>query len=175
MSIDLTSFLGQPPDPLRLIADRKIAEWIESGGPAQLTNLGQPLDLSDNPFTPQDLRLAYKVMANANLAPDWIQIGSEIERLVSDYREATRRYQDAQRHDQILLRTASAEAATLLRRRSKRRSDDFRDAQRARIRHVNSQIDRFNVACPVAHLHRVRLNVEREVESALESSTAAVA
>jgi hypothetical protein len=173
--LDLRSFLGEPPAPWRIIAERKIQEWIDDGGPDRLPNKGQPLDLTDNPFVPADLRMAFRVMKNADVAPDWIEIAKEIETELSRCREAARRFHDSHRRDRILMRAAAADAIPPIRERMRDRAARFAEEQRARYCQVNRLIDRFNVACPVAHLHKRKLDLEGEVSRALAAPPGAAA
>jgi hypothetical protein len=173
--LDLRTFLGEPPAAWRIVAERKIQEWIESGGPDRLTNKGQPLDLTENPFTPVDLRMAFKVLKNADVAPDWIEIAKEIEAELSRVREDGRRFHDGQRRDRILMRSAPDAQLDDIRTRMRDRAAAFDANQRARYRHVNGLIDRFNVACPVAHLHRAKLDADREIAQALRAPPGVVA
>lgn len=79
MPLDIKGLIGEPTPPWKIIAERRIQAWVDDGGPDRLSNKGQKLDLSENPFEPYELRLAYKVLKNADFAPDWIEIGKEIE------------------------------------------------------------------------------------------------
>lgn len=167
MPLDLRTFLGEPPAPWRLVAERKIQAWIDEGGPDRLANKGQPLDLTENPFVPADLRMAFRVMKNADIAPDWIEISKEIESELSRCREDARRFHDGQRRDRIALRTADDAGIESIRGRMRHRAAAFADAQRARYRHANGLIDRFNAACPVAHLQRRKLDTEAELSAVL--------
>jgi hypothetical protein len=160
---EIRSLIGEPTPPWIIIAERKIQEWIDGGGPSRLSNKGQPLDLTENPFVPHELRMAYRVMKNADVAPDWIEIGREVESHLARCREAHRVFQHAQRNDRFGLRTATAVEATALEARLARRRDDFVAEHRARLAQANFLIDRFNNACPISGLHRMRLDVEREL------------
>jgi hypothetical protein len=64
----------------RIIADRKIQEAIEEGLFDDLPGKGQPLDLDDDPATPAHLRLANRILKNANVLPDWVQIDVDIRK-----------------------------------------------------------------------------------------------
>jgi hypothetical protein len=110
--LDFKALVGEATSPWKIIAERRVQEWVDAGGPDRLSNKGQKLDLSENPFEPYELRLAYKVLKNADFAPDWIEIGKEIE----------------------VARMRGAPAAE-----------------------INRLIERFNRACPIAALHRVKL------------------
>src|SRR5579872_1077102 len=61
------------------IADRKIQEAIDEGAFDNLPGKGQPLDLDDDPLTPPHLRLSNKILKNAGVLPDWMQIDREID------------------------------------------------------------------------------------------------
>jgi hypothetical protein len=165
--LDIRSLIGEPLPPWVIIAERKIQEWIENGGPSRLSNKGQPLDLTENPFVPHELRMAHRVMKNADIAPDWIQIGREIEAHLGRCREAVRRFQHAQRHDRLALRTATAAEAAAIQERLALRREHFVAEHRVRLVHANFLIGRFNTACPISGLHRMRLDVERDVAAAL--------
>jgi hypothetical protein len=173
MPADPSGFLGEPPPPWRVIAERKIQEWIDDGGAERLSNKGQPLDLSVNPFVPGELRMAFDVLKRADAAPPWIEIGREIETLQTRAREEGLRFRDAQRRDRIALRAAAAEGAGEIRARMAERARRFGEEHRARLRYINLQIDRFNAYCPVGGMGRARLNVERELAALLAPPAAA--
>lgn len=61
-------------------AEKKIREAMQRGEFNDLPGKGKPLNLPDDAFVPEDLRLAYQVLANNGYAPDWIELGEEIER-----------------------------------------------------------------------------------------------
>ena len=52
-----------------LIAERRIAQAIERGELADLPGAGRPLDLSDDPLVPEDLRLACRILKTAGFVP----------------------------------------------------------------------------------------------------------
>jgi hypothetical protein len=62
------------------IAERKIQEAIEEGKFDNLPGKGKPLNLDDDPFTPPHLRLANRILKNAGVLPDWMQVEQEMER-----------------------------------------------------------------------------------------------
>jgi len=68
-------------DVLAAVAERKILEAIERGEFDDLPGKGKPLDLSDEPMVPPELRVAYKVLKNAGYLPPELELRSEIVRL----------------------------------------------------------------------------------------------
>ena len=167
MPLDIKALVGEPTPPWRIIAERKIQEWVDRGGPEKLTNKGQKLDLSENPFVPSELRMAYTVMKNADVAPDWIEIGKDVEAQLNRAREAALKFRHERRNDRLSLRLAAPVQVEAARERMELRREHFADEQRARLANVNHLIDRFNRACPVSGLHRMKLDVEKEVAGAL--------
>lgn len=61
------------------IAERKIKEAIDEGQFDNLPGKGKPLVFDDDPMTPPHLRMANKILKNANVLPDWMQVHKEIE------------------------------------------------------------------------------------------------
>lgn len=65
-------------DAISRIAERKIQEGIEEGKFDNLPGKGKPIVFDDDPATPAHLRLANRILKNANVLPDWIQFQKDI-------------------------------------------------------------------------------------------------
>ncbi|MBC8136466.1 MAG: DUF1992 domain-containing protein [Fibrella sp.] len=63
-----------------LIADRKIKEAMDAGEFDNLAGKGEPIRIEDDPFTPPEVRVAHKLLKNANALPQWLQLEKDIER-----------------------------------------------------------------------------------------------
>ena len=63
------------------IAEDKIREAIERGDFDRLEGMGKPLEKEESIRIAPELRLAYKIMKNANLLPPEIETLREIEKL----------------------------------------------------------------------------------------------
>ena len=61
------------------IAERKIQEAIEEGQFDNLPGKGKPIVFEDDPATPVHLRLANKILKNADVLPEWIQVQKDIQ------------------------------------------------------------------------------------------------
>ena len=59
--------------------DRVIRQAMEEGEFNDLPGEGKPLDINDDPNTPPDLQLAYKIMRDNGIAPNWVSQGGELE------------------------------------------------------------------------------------------------
>lgn len=64
------------------LAERAIREAQERGEFEGLSGQGQPLPVTSDPFMPETLRMAYKVLKNAGYVPKQIQDQREIRSLI---------------------------------------------------------------------------------------------
>ncbi len=62
---------GFPFSAIQCIAEKRIAEAMDKGEFDNLPGRGKPLELEDMSAVPEDLRMAYKILKNANcLTPE---------------------------------------------------------------------------------------------------------
>jgi hypothetical protein len=64
-----------------IIAERKIQEAILNGELDNLPGKGKPLKLDDESHIPEELRLAYKILKNADCLPPELELKKEIVQL----------------------------------------------------------------------------------------------
>ncbi len=65
-------------DIVMKIAEQKIRTAIENGELDHLENAGKPIVFKDETFIPEDLRLAYRILKNANCIPQELELRNEI-------------------------------------------------------------------------------------------------
>ena len=63
------------------IAELKLRQAIQEGLLDDLPNRGERLDLEEYFNTPEDVRLAYSILKNANCLPEEVELRNEIARL----------------------------------------------------------------------------------------------
>ncbi len=76
------------------IAEQRIQDAMERGEFDNLPGAGKPLDLDANPFVPNELRMAYKVLKNAGVVPQEVETHKEIrslEAMLTDMEDETER------------------------------------------------------------------------------------
>ena len=71
------------------IAENRIREAMEQGEFDNLPGAGQPLSLEEYFSTPEELRMAYSVLKNANCRPLEVELLNEIARLQQAVAAAT--------------------------------------------------------------------------------------
>jgi len=60
------------------IAEQRIREAIEKGEFDNLKGMGKPLDLGDESWIPEDLRMAYRILKNAGCLPAELELRKEV-------------------------------------------------------------------------------------------------
>lgn len=60
------------------IAEERIRKAMEEGAFQGLSLAGKPLDLEDDRWVPEDLRVAYRVLKNAGCVPPEVELRKEI-------------------------------------------------------------------------------------------------
>jgi len=63
------------------IVEQRIKEALENGEFDNLPGRGEPLDLEDDYHIPEDLRLAYKILKNADCLPPELEEKKEIKQM----------------------------------------------------------------------------------------------
>jgi hypothetical protein len=63
------------------IAENRIREAIEAGEFDNLTGTGQPLNLEEDSHIPPELRMAYKILKNADCLPPELELRREVVQL----------------------------------------------------------------------------------------------
>ena len=63
------------------IAEQRIREAIENGEFDNLKGIGKPLELGDESWIPEDLRMAYRVLKNAGCLPAELELRKEVMNL----------------------------------------------------------------------------------------------
>lgn len=64
-----------------MIAERRIMEAIEAGELDNLQGSGEPLQIEDDSWVPEDLRMAYRILKNAGCLPPELELQKDIVNL----------------------------------------------------------------------------------------------
>lgn len=106
--------------PFSRIAENIIDQAMREGAFDDLPGRGQPLSLDDYFALPEDLRMAYSILTNANCAPPEVMMMQEIGRLERAVEAAT--HPDTRAPLLRQLRDRRNELAIVLERRAKPRT-----------------------------------------------------
>jgi hypothetical protein len=75
--------------PFSHTAENRIREAMAQGEFENLAGAGKPLNLEEYFSTPEDLRLAYSILKNANCTPAEVELLNEVSRLKHTIAEAS--------------------------------------------------------------------------------------
>ena len=142
-----------------IIADRKIREAVEEGQFDNLPGKGQPLNLEIDLRVPPEQRMAYRLMREAKILPEWIQLDKDVRTRL-------------QLWDSRIEQFIKDRDRELERRAPSRERDAFLDAQRDRflirsaegLRDLNRFIDRLNLAAPTPAQQRLRIQMSERMQ-----------
>lgn len=147
------------------IVDRLIATSIGDGDVSHLPGAGKRLPLNDDPNTPDDLRAAFKIMDDHNVAPEWIEASQRLEE-----KEAALRSQletRAQKHRRDLRHARQKGSAA----RAQAVDSKWRRYQRQfleRVERYNREVLVYNLTLPKGIRRRQTLRGELLIEQALQ-------
>ena len=143
------------------LIDEQIQDAIRKGQFADLPGAGKPLKLDDDANTPEHLRMAFKLLRDNDLVPDWMAQGKELdvarERLILDIRRA------AQQHQASLidaLRSASPEQA---RQQIEQHWQAAVESLREAAKKHNSRVLSYNLKVPQGVAHKRHFDFEAEL------------
>ncbi len=164
--------MNKPPRSLQdweSSIDKQIREAMERGEFDNLPGAGKPLDLSDNPHTPEEWRLAFKILKDNHVAPEWIEAGKEIRR----EHEALTTLLDQQLRWQ---RECLAQAKSLAPAKATAERTHLVEARertcrvyRERALALNKMIDTFNLQVPNSQLQLPRVRIDDELKRFIEA------
>ena len=144
--------------------EKQIREAIERGDFDHLPGTGKPLDLGENPYTPADWRLAFKILLDAGMAPDWIELDKEIRRELHTLELWSRQQSQLQRAQRDRASTLPADKLILARERLTKAREKICVEYRQRILELNRLIDLYDLKAPRSDLHRERIRAEEMIQ-----------
>ena len=98
------------------IAEKKIREAIDNGEFDDLPGKGKPLKLEDDRHLPQDIRLAHKILKNADCLPPELEIRKEIftiEELLDGVRDTKEKYRQIKKLNYLIMKLNMSRRSSL--------------------------------------------------------------
>ncbi len=89
------------------IAEKKIREAMEEGQFDDLPGKGRPLTLEDDSHIPQDIRLAHKILKNADCLPPELELRKEIltmEQLLDGVKDTKEKYRQIKKLNYLIMK-----------------------------------------------------------------------
>jgi hypothetical protein len=116
------------------VIDEQIKDAMRKGQFSDLPGTGKPLKLDDDAHTPENLRMAHKLMRDNEITPEWMQQGKDLDAAREKLREDMRK---------------AGRGNAALRERAKK---------------LNSQILSYNLKVPRGVVHKRSFDFEAELK-----------
>jgi len=144
--------------------EKQIREAMERGDFDNLRGTGKPLDLNENPYTPADWQLAFKVLKDAGVAPAWIEQGKEIRTELRALTTLLEQHGRWQRERRARMKSLPLDKMIADRGHLAESLEKTCGVYRQRATTLNKIIDTFNLQVPNVNLQIPRLRIEEEIE-----------
>ncbi len=153
----------RPPQDWEGVVDKQIRDAIKQGDFERLKNAGKPLDLSEDAFTPRDWRLAYKILKDAGVAPEWIQESKELRGEIDALADWLARQARSLRERAASINRRTPDQMIVEYEGMARTREEVVAQFRERAAVLNKQIDTFNLKAPSARLHHPRIRIQEQI------------
>jgi hypothetical protein len=153
------------PDWMSLI-DKQIQKAIEEGQLSNLPGEGKPLAFEDDANTPEELRLAFKMLKDHGFAPDWMMMSKDLdarrEKLLESIKKGVRAYQGALADSERDLKEGQQR-----RLRAQSTWEAVEKTLRETTQALNKEIITYNLKVPQGITHKPQMNLEQEIKQLL--------
>ncbi len=146
----------------RLLAERRIEEAIERGEFDNLPGAGKPLPHRDDALVPPEWRLAFYLLEQAGLAPEWILRDAEIRADLEDLAEQHRREERWVEARRAALATMSPQERVAERARLRQVHAQTWERVHEQVEQINRKIRDFNLVVPLVWRQRPLLDLAEE-------------
>lgn len=127
------------------LVEQRILDGMERGLFDNLRGMGQPLNLDEDQFVPEEMKMAFRLLRSTGLTPLWVQVNKEIR-------------EDIDRADRFR-RLIQSRRATMSPLEWAHRRKEYA----ARIRDINDKILNHNILAPSSQVHLPLLRPEEEL------------
>jgi len=141
--------------------DRAISEMLEQAQAQGLPGEGRPLRLDDNEFTPNDQRMAFKLLKDNEIVPEWIMRGKDLEAFNARIKVKLLKAAKAYRM-QLSLAQKAAE-----KHNAEKRWQSAQQKLQADVERYNDQVLSYNLVVPAGISHRKLMRLHVLVEAVL--------
>jgi len=141
--------------------DRELEKLMNQEDVKNLPGAGKPLNLNDETYVPDDMRMAYRILAQNDLSPEWIMMAKDIEQSVSRLRGSIanhlRVYRDAAIQAQKIGSSAHLQNAEGVWNNAKK-------SLQSQVKQHNDMVLSFNLKAPKGIAHHVVFDLDKEIE-----------
>lgn len=129
----------------RNLVEQRIQDGIERGLFDNLPGAGKPLNLDDDAFVPEEMRMAFRLLRSNGLAPLWVELNKEI------------------RDDLARLERFRMQVRERAPRTNTIQIEHLRNEYAGRVHEINGKILNYNILAPSSQVHLGTLILEDEL------------
>lgn len=139
------------------LVEEQIRKARERGDFDNLEGAGKPVDLSENPFEPPEMRMVNRMLKNNDFTPFWIQLGKDIDAVTDKIEREVEQFQRychnfaAEKHSNVTVE------------RFNQRKKLFYLEKRKQFEKLKKDILNYNIHCPTFRLGRANIEVDDEM------------
>ena len=149
------------------LVDRMVKDVIGDGNISHLSGAGKPLDLGMDQYTPDDMRMAFKIMKDHNVAPDWMMTSKALDQIEDKLRKQIqiRATQHLMQLNRIRRKGTLLEETEL-----EARWNEFVVGFTDRVEKFNKEVLLYNLKVPDSIPHKQILISDKLIASALRNA-----
>lgn len=151
------------------IVEEHISAAMERGEFEGLRGTGKPLKLEQDRLVPREHRLAYRIMRDNDVQPDWIMLKKQVEDQIKQARQHL--FAASVRFAKIMAEHDGQPGIESIKQRLAARDlrDEAKAVFRERIQRINRLIKELNLKVPAAHLSEDAIDADQEIQKFFSS------
>lgn len=139
------------------LVEEQIRKARERGDFDKLEGAGRPVDLTENPYEPADMRMAYRMLKNNDFTPFWIQLGKDIDAAIAKL------WKDVEGFKKYTLDFVNEKHKAVTINRYEKKKALFFCEKRIELEKIKKKILDYNLHCPTFRLGRPNIEVDDEM------------
>jgi hypothetical protein len=145
------------------LVEEQIRKAQERGDFDNLKGAGQPLDLSENPYEPEDMRMAFRILRNNDFTPYWIQLGKDIDA------DTARLWKEVEYFKRYTIQFINEKHVSITINRFEKKKAHFYYEKRLELEKIKKKILDYNLQCPTFRLGRPNIEVDDEMNKVIRA------
>jgi len=139
------------------LVEEQIRKARERGDFDNLEGTGKPVDLSENPFEPADMRMALRILKNNDFTPFWIQLGKDIDA------DTAKLWKEVEQFKSYTASFVTEKHVSITINRFEKKKALFYYEKRLEFEKLKKKILDYNLHCPTFRLGRANIDVDDEM------------
>lgn len=147
--------------------DKKVLNWLGDGDMSWHPKAGEALDLGDDQYIPENMRITYKIMQDNNAVPQWMALGFTLR---DKHEKIIRKVQQYAR-DFVQRKQEALAAGRFMRLQEiEKRWQEAQTRLQEEIARYNSEILDYNLEVPNVIGQMIPLDANTLIEQALQQA-----